>query len=158
MKLVKPAVVALALLDRLAPSNEALAGDLREAFHAGRSTSWLWWQIAAAVAGGSLRHLHAPVALNLTPTDPIVAEWLASRRLRPRSVTLSSPVEGVGGLALMLLGYLLTTVVPDVWWMVIGSTAAGLTLGGVLAYRRRHRPMASDVGIHNGQLKDLFAA
>ena len=154
----KPAGVALALLDRLAPSNEALAGDLREAFLAGRSTSWLTVQIAAAIAMGSLRRLRGPVALNLAPIDPVVAEWLASRRLRPRPVTLSSPVEGVGGLALMLLGLLLTTVVPDIWWFVVGSIVCGVALGSMLAYRRRAQPMAADTRIHTGYLRDLFAS
>jgi hypothetical protein len=149
---------ALSVLERYAPSNEPLAGDLREAFHSGRSALWLWYQIALAVAIGSFRQLRVPVALNLTPVDPVVAEWLVSKRLRPRRVTLSSPVEGVGGLALMLLGFLLSTVVPDVWWFVLGGIVCGITLGMVLAYRRRARPMETDGRIHTGHLKDLFAA
>jgi hypothetical protein len=154
----RSARAALAVLDRLAPSNEPLAGDLREAFHSRRSAAWLWRQIALAVAMGSFRRLNVPVALNLTPVDPVVAEWLMSKRLRPRRVTMSSPVEGVGGLGLMMIGFLLSTVVPDVWWFVFGGIVCGLTLGVILAYRRRARPMATDGRIHSGQLKDLFAA
>jgi hypothetical protein len=157
MTVSRPPRLALAVLDRLAPSNEPLAGDLREEFHAGRSALWLWYQIAHALVIGSFRQLHVPIALNLTPVDPVVAEWLMSKRLRPRRVTMSSPVEGVGGLALMMLGFLLSTVVPDVWWFVLGGLFCGITLGMVLAYRRRTHPMKTDGRIHTGQLKDLFA-
>ena len=149
--------LALWLLGCLAPRNEPLAGDLLEQFRAGRSVVWLWLQLFYAIAMGSFRQPRVPVALNLTPIDPIVAEWLASRKLGPRRVNLSSPVEGVGGLGLMMMGFLLSTVVPDVWWFVMGGIVCGLALGMMLAYRRRHRPMAGDTQIHTGQLKDLFA-
>lgn len=148
--------VALWLLDQLAHRNEPLAGDLLEQFRIGRSVSWLWWQLLVAIAMGSFREPRVPVALNLTPIDPIVAEWLMSRRLPPRRVNLSSPVEGVGGLGLMMMGFLLSTVVPDVWWFVMGGIVCGLALGTTLAYRRRQKPMAADGRIHTGQLKDLF--
>ncbi len=149
--------LALWLLGHLAPRNEPLAGDLVEQFRAGRSVVWLWSQLLYAIVMGSFRQPRVPVALNLTPIDPIVAEWLASRKLRPRRVNLSSPVEGVGGLGMMMMGFLLSTVVPDVWWFVMGGIVCGLALGMTLAYRRRHRPMATDGRIHTGQLKDLFA-
>jgi hypothetical protein len=149
--------LALWLLGRLASRNEPLAGDLVEQFHAGRSVAWLWSQLLYAIVMGSFRQPRVPVALNLTPIDPVVAEWLASRKLTPRRVNLSSPVEGVGGLGLMMMGFLLSTVVPDVWWFVMGGIVCGLALGMTLAYRRRHRPMATEGQIHSGQLKDLFA-
>ena len=149
--------LALWLLGHLAHRNEPLAGDLLEQFRTGRSVLWLWCQIVLAVALGSFRQSRAPVALNLTPIDPIVAEWLVSRKLPPRRVTLSSPVEGVGGLGMMMMGFLLSTVVPDVWWFVMGGIVSGVALGLTLAYRRRHQPMDTDGQIHTGQLKDLFA-
>jgi hypothetical protein len=149
--------LALWLLGHLAHRNEPLAGDLLEQFRGGRSVLWLWSQLVFAILIGSFRQLRVPVALNLTPIDPIVAEWLMSRRLTPRRVNLSSPVEGVGGLGLMMMGLLLSTVVPDVWWFVVGGIVCGLALGMTLAFRRRHQPMATDGRIHTGQLKDLFA-
>jgi hypothetical protein len=149
--------LALWLLGHLAHRNEPLAGDLVEQFRVGRSVLWLWSQLLLAIAMGSFREPRVPVALNLTPIDPIVAEWLMSRKLPTRRVTLSSPVEGVGGLGLMMMGLLLSTVVPDVWWFVMGGIVCGLALGTTLAYRRRHQPMATDGQIHTGQLKDLFA-
>jgi hypothetical protein len=148
--------LALWLLGHLAHRNEPLAGDLVEQFRTRRCAVWLWSQLLMAIAMGSFRHPRVPVALNLTPIDPIVAEWLMSRRLPPRRVNLSSPVEGVGGLGLMMMGFLLSTVVPDVWWFVMGGIVCGLALGMTLAYRRRHHPMAADGSIHSGQLKDLF--
>jgi hypothetical protein len=149
--------LALWLLGHLAHRNEPLAGDLLEQFRSRRSALWLWSQLLFAIAMGSFRQPRVPVALNLTPIDPVVAEWLISRRLTPRRVNLSSPVEGVGGLGMMVMGLLLTTVVPDVWWFVVGGIVCGLALGMTLAFRRRHRPMAADGQIHTGQLKDLFA-
>ena len=149
--------LALWLLGRLAHRNEPLAGDLIEQFRVGRSVLWLWSQMVYAIAMGSFRQPRVPVALNLTPIDPIVAEWLMSRRLPPRRVNLSSPVEGVGGLGMMMMGLLLSTVVPDVWWFVMGGIVCGVALGITLAYRRRRQPMATDGQIHTGQLKDLFA-
>lgn len=149
--------VALWLLNHLAHRNEPLAGDLLEQFRLRRSALWLWSQLLYAMVIGSFHQPRTPVALNLTPIDPVVAEWLVSRRLTPRRVTLSSPVEGVGGLGMMMMGFLLSTVVPDVWWFVMGGIGCGLGLGLTLAYRRRHRPMAADGQIHTGQLKDLFA-
>jgi hypothetical protein len=147
---------ALWLLGRLAHRNEPLAGDLVEQFRAGRSASWLWCQLLLAIATGSFEGRETPVALNLTPIDPIVAEWLLSRRLTPKRVTMAAPGEGIGGLGLMLIGFLLSTVVPDVWWFVVGGIVCGLTLGLAMAYRRRRQPMATDGQIHTGQLKDLF--
>ena len=82
---------ALWLLGHLAHRNEPLAGDLVEQFRDGRSSAWLWAQILCAIAMGEFRHPHVPVALNLTPIDPIVAEWLVSRRLTPRRVTSEQP-------------------------------------------------------------------
>jgi hypothetical protein len=149
--------LALWLLGLLAHRNEPLAGDLLEQFRSGRSLLWLWGQLLVAIAMGSFRQPRTPVALNLTPIDPIVAEWLMSRKLPPRRVSLSSPVEGVGGLGMMMMGFLLSTVVPDVWWFVMGGIVCGVALGTTLAYARRQKPMATDGQIHTGQLKDLFA-
>jgi hypothetical protein len=149
--------LALWLLGRLAHRNEPLAGDLNEQFRSGRSAAWLWAQTLYAIGTGSFRQPQIPAALNLSQVDPIVLEWLVSRKLPPRRVNLSSPVEGVGGLGMMLMGLLLSTVVPDVWYFVMGGITCGVGLGLMLAYRRRHRPMAADGEIHKGQLRDLFA-
>lgn len=149
--------LALWLLRHLAHRNEPLAGDLVEQFRGGRSAAWLWFQLVYGIAIGSFRQPRVPAALNLTQVDPVVLEWLVSRKLPPRRINLSSPVEGVGGLGMMLMGLLLSSVVPDVWYFVMGGIVCGLGLGLMLAFRRRHRPMVADGQIHTGQLKDLFA-
>ena len=144
------------ILRRLAPRNETVAGDLFEQFAAGRSVFWLWSQLLLGIMIGTFHQPNTPVALNLTPIDPIVAEWQMWRRLHPRAVTLSSPVEGVGGLALMILGWFLTFEVPSIWLLVLAGIVCGVVMGIALAFRRRHHPMSRDGQIHNGELRELF--
>ena len=59
-------------------------------------------------------------------------------RGRKRVNLSGSPVEGIGGLSLMILGFLMSTVVPAIWWFVLGGIAAGVALGLAIAYRRRN--------------------
>lgn len=46
----QPPPFATALLKRFGPENDALAGDLREAYVAGKPAWWYWGQVLAAVA------------------------------------------------------------------------------------------------------------
>jgi hypothetical protein len=46
----QPPPLATALLKRFGPENNALAGDLREAYAAGKPGWWYWGQVLAAVA------------------------------------------------------------------------------------------------------------
>jgi hypothetical protein len=149
--------LAIWVLNHLAHRNEPLAGDLLEQYRVGRSVLWLWSQLVLAIVMGSFRQSQVPAALNLTQLDPVVLEWLVESKLPPRRVTMGSPGQGVGGLGMMLIGFLLSTVVPDVWYFVMGGIIGGVGLGVTLAYRRRLKPMATDGQIHTGQLKDLFA-
>jgi MFS family permease len=138
MKAAQPARVALAVLQWLAPRNEPLAGDLLEEFQKRQSALWLWSQILLAVALGSFHERRVPVALNLTPVDPAVAEWLMDRALSKRRINLTgTPIEGVGGLSLMALGFLMSAVVPAVWWFVLGGILSGLVLGTAMVMRSR---------------------
>ena len=110
-----------------------------KSFREGRSALWLWCQLLLAVMLGSFRQRRVPVALNLTPIDPVVAEWLMDRALGARRK--STPAEpgrrhrrhrpDDSGLSL-------TTVVPDVWWFVVGGIASGLVLGTKVYLRRNH--------------------
>jgi MFS family permease len=160
MKTSHSAHLALAVLNRLACRNEPLAGDLLEEFQARQSGLWLWGQLLLALLMGSFRQPRVPVALNLTPIDPVVAAWLAERRLgMTKKVNLTgTPIEGVGGLSAVILGFLLSTVVPDIWWFVVGGIVCGAAFGTAMVLARSKRPMGADGQIHNGQLKDLFAA
>src|SRR5215212_2229256 len=118
--------LALWLLNHLAHRNEPLAGDLHEQFRVSGSVLWLWLQLLLAIALGSFRQAQTPAALNLSQLDPVVLEWLVDRKLPPRHVTMGSPGQGVGGLGMMLIGFLLSTVVPDVWYFVMGGIICGL--------------------------------
>ena len=46
----RPPRLATALLKRFGPHNDALAGDLREAYLAGKSAWWYWGQVLTVVA------------------------------------------------------------------------------------------------------------
>ena len=46
----RPPRIASLILQRLAPGNEALHGDLDEEFSSGRSSVWYWRQVMAAIA------------------------------------------------------------------------------------------------------------
>lgn len=52
MNNTKPPALATWMLDHLSSrgSNEALSGDLLEAFRTGRSAGWYWYQVIAAIA------------------------------------------------------------------------------------------------------------
>ncbi len=138
----KPPRLAEALLGRLALDNEPLAGDIIEEFRRRNSRLWLWRQLIAALVMQALYAPHPPVALNLTPTDPVVAEWLMWKRLDQEREAVSltgSGVEGIGGLTMVILGFMMSTVIPAIWWFVVGGIGAGLVLGIVKLRSRRLR-------------------
>ena len=149
-----PPALARTLLDRLALDNEPLAGDLLEEFQRRGSTLWLWRQLGAALVMQALYAPHPPVALNLTPTDPVVAEWLMSKRLdRKRTVNLTgSGVEGIGGLTLVVLGFMMTTVIPAIWCVVVGGIGAGIALGAFRISSRRRFSLRDAEGRRHGVL------
>ena len=131
--------LAHALLNRLALDNEPLAGDLAEEFHRRRSR---YLALAAAgvrvCAAGAVRP-HPPVALKLEYFDPVVAEWMMEKRLeKKRRVNLTGTgVEGIGGLTMVILGFMVSMVVPAIWWFVVGSMIAGLLCGAALVKFQR---------------------
>ena len=130
--------LALWLLGHLAHRNEPLAGDLLEQF---RSQAICALALVAAVVGD--RPGIVPAAPRSRRAQPH-AHRSGCRRVAhveasspPRASISSSPVEGVGGLGMMIMGLLLSSVVPDVWWFVVGGIVCGLALGMTLAFRRR---------------------
>ena len=149
--------LALWLLNHLAHRNEPLAGDLPSSFASAGSVLWLWSQLLLAIALGSFRQSQTPAALNLSQLDPVVAR-MARREQTPATQSHYGQSGSRGRrTGMMLIGFLLSTVVPDVWYFVMGGIVGGVGLGLTLAYRRRLKPMATDGQIHTGQLKDLFA-
>jgi hypothetical protein len=126
--------LALALLERLVPDSEPLAGDLVEEFDGRRSRAWFWVQVLAAIAAAyrvRSSEIRPLKLVDLQPADA-VERW---RRmgLRFPPVNLSgSPVAGVGGLGLAILACLTTRTVPNAWWVLIASALAGAALGIVM--------------------------
>jgi hypothetical protein len=135
----EPSRLANALLHRLALDNEPLAGDLVEEFRRRQSRIWLWRQLMVAFVMQALYAPHPPVALNLTPVDPVVAEWLMSKRLhKKKTINLTgSGVEGIGGLTMVILCFITSMVLPAIWWFVVGAIGAGVVLGLALVKTQR---------------------
>jgi hypothetical protein len=139
MTRLHPPRLANLFLQRLALDNEPLAGDLVEEFHRRQSRLWLWRQLIVALVMQALYAPHPPVSLNLTPTDPVVAEWLMSKRLeKKKTINLTgSGVEGIGGLTMVILGFMMSMVVPAIWWFVVGGMVTGVALGVALVKTNR---------------------
>ena len=53
----------------------------------------------------------------------------------------ASPIDGVGGLGLALLGALVCAVRPEAWWIVISGVVGGIVLGVVLVLIRRREKL-----------------
>lgn len=130
--------LALALLERFVPDGEPLAGDLVEELERRRSTAWFWFQVLAAIATASLARRGEIRPLRLVDLQPAEAVERARRAsIRFNRVNLSaSPVSDVGGLGLVVLGSLVTIVMPAAWWLLLASALAGVLLGlAILAVR-----------------------
>jgi hypothetical protein len=138
----QPPRLALALLQRVVPDNEALIGDLIEEFEAGRSRAWFWRQTVVAIAhrqpGNGTRELHVVPSDHVPLTLPPAVDRSAGRLLT--SVNMSGiPVSGVGGLGMIATVLLITIVLPAAWWLAMIGLVGGVALGFVrVAMARRH--------------------
>jgi hypothetical protein len=134
--------LAIALLERFVPDSDPLLGDLIEDFERRPSSGWFWWQVLTAIVAATwsfdrpaeIRPLRL---VELPPVDAI--ERSRRMSLRFQTINLSaSPLSGVGGLGLVALTFLVTTVAPRTWWVVLASTLVGLLVGvGMIAMRAR---------------------
>lgn len=139
----QPPRLAVALLDRFLPGEEALAGDLIEEFEARPSPAWFWRQTLGAIVIGAFRQPDATRPLRLLDREPSSA----ARAGRPattvstrRVVNLTaSPIAGVGGLSLGVLLVLMTIVAPGAWWAIAASVVLGAALAAVLIAINRTR-------------------
>jgi uncharacterized protein (TIGR03435 family) len=132
--------LAIALLERVVPDSDALAGDLLEQVGNGRSPAWLWTQVLAAVVTALVNPTDdiRPLKLvELQPADAIER----SRRFNLQSCQINltaSPLHGAGGLTLALFGVLLTQLASVLWWVLLLSIVAGTLLGiGLIVCHRR---------------------
>jgi hypothetical protein len=68
----KPPAVAMVILTRLGPEDDAVVGDIVEDYGTGRSRRWLWRQVIAAVVFGAVR---ATRARPLRTAGAVVTGW-----------------------------------------------------------------------------------
>jgi len=136
--------LALALLERLVPDSEPLAGDLVEQFESRQSFGWFWWQVLAAIATASFARRVEIRPLRLMDLQPADALERSRRmNLRFPAVNLSaSPVSGVGGLGLVIFASLVTVVMPAAWWLLFASALAGVVLAVIIISMRGGLPTA----------------
>jgi hypothetical protein len=134
----QPPRYALALLERLVPGSDSLAGDLIEEYEQRPSRLRIWrevlWSIAAArfERSDEIRPLRL---VDLQPPDAIERTRRIARSVKPVNMT-ASPLEGIGGATFAILVLLMTAVVPAVWWLVAASLVAGILLAVVLIAHR----------------------
>jgi hypothetical protein len=154
MKNVPPPRLAVAVLNRFLPDNEPLVGDLLEEFAVRESRVWLWRQVVLALLMGSFRSRVEVRPLKLVDrppleiTKPDIRPWT-----RTRTINLTgSPLPGVGGLSLIILGTLMTVVSPQVWWLVLLTILAGIVLGFALVLLRRRTGLRTADGDHRSLL------
>src|SRR4051812_25704 len=68
-----------------------------------------------------------------------LAEATMTRNQRPVEINMSGiPVNGVGGLGLVAVAFLMTVVFPEAWWLVVIGALGGTVLGAVLVFARQH--------------------
>jgi hypothetical protein len=148
----RPPRLAVALLNRFLGNNEPLVGDLLEEFQVRRSSLWLWCQVVVAVLISAFRRPQEIRPLRLVDGLPAAMAGPPNRN-RQRLMNISGTPRGspVGGLGFVALAALLTVVVPQLWWVILGSMVAGTLLGlmRVVLNRRRaaRHPVPSQSGV-----------
>lgn len=145
MTLVPPRV-GLAILNRLADRNEALAGDLLEGFQLKQSRVWFWKELIGAILNGSFRRspVVRPIQLVEFPSIEIPIENFAAKRemLLTRGLS-ASPVRGVSGWTLVMVIWLITAVNPLLWVLLSMGLLAGIGIGIYRVRRRQRYPMTA---------------
>lgn len=136
----QPPRFALALLERLVPGSDALAGDLIEDYAHRPSRLRVWREVLMSIATAWFERYDEirPLRLvDLQPLDAIERTRRIARHSEPVNIT-ASPLAGISGGTFAVLLLLMTAVMPAMWWLVGASIAAGTVLGVLLigAHRR----------------------
>jgi len=158
-----PPRLAAAILDRLADRNEALAGDLLEAYRARPSRLRLWREIVGAVVTGAFRTTGEIRPLKLVDGLPPVMRRIDLRPADTHShvlglaVLTGSPVHGIGGIGLVATVLLISFVQPALWWIVLTGVAGGVVLGAARVALRRRLPLSPDPHLTSVVLFDHHA-
>jgi hypothetical protein len=132
----QPPRLPLWLLERFAPDNEPLVGDLIEQFQSSGSRSWFWRQALAAIALERFNRSREVRPLRLVERDDLPPAPSVERR----AINLTaSPIPGIGGLGLVLFAALVSLVAPELWWIVLLVYLDGALLGVAWIFLNRPR-------------------
>lgn len=142
----RPPRLGLAILNRLADRNEALAGDLVEGLRIKQSRLWFWRELAGAIVTGGFRRAEIrPIRLVDFPTWQQPREDFAAKRRNLQTLGLSaSPVEGIGGISIVMVIFLISLLEPVLWIVLAFGMILGMTVGAVRVYLRRNQRTAPD--------------
>jgi hypothetical protein len=138
MKTPQPSRLAVALLNHFVADNEPLIGDLFEEFRTRQSQVWFWRQVLVAILISSRQDVREIRPLKLQEVDSSL-DFTRPPNLSRRINLSGSPVEGIGGLGLVALGVLVTIVLPQAWWAVLGAVLGGIILGVIMIIISRRR-------------------
>ena len=141
-----PPRFGMAILNRLAERNEALAGDLVEGFRLKQSRLWFWRELAGAIVTGGFRRAEIrPIRLVDFATWQQPSEDFAAKRRNLQALGLSaSPVEGIGGISIVMVIFLISLLQPALWIVLAFGMILGMTAGAVRVYLRRNQRTAPD--------------
>jgi hypothetical protein len=144
----QPPRLAVALLNRLADRNEALAGDLLEGYQLRRSRAWLWTQLIGAILNGSFRPTGEirPLRLVDAPTWQAPRENFDVLRARLNRRLGGSPALGIGSLGIVALMVLMSLVAPALWMLVLLGVLSGVAAGLIRVAIRKRRSAYSPGG------------
>ena len=135
MNTPQPPRAARFLLERLAPPNESLVGDLAEAYREGRSDLWYWRQVVGAIVTAGIREVQAhPVAVIRSLLIGWMAVWVLGFYSGNFAVGFDQWLFERGVRWFYMHGYGLRPA-PWVIW-VIGAFSHAF--GGTLAVRYYH--------------------
>lgn len=133
-----PPRLAMMLLNRFLPGNDALIGDLVEELDRRRSRVWFWRQTVAAIvlSRRSTRGELTTVRLTDKPLPLRYEEVRMPIRLS------ASPFPIAGGLGITSLGVVVAIYRPGMWWFVLAAVLGGIVLGVVRVVIMRRRFLA----------------
>jgi hypothetical protein len=130
----RPPRLAFWLLDTFV-DDDALAGDLQEEFAVRRSRWWLWRQVIVSLVLAARRTPREIRPLRLVERESELANVPVFSR---RDVNITgSPIYGIGGLGLAILGALVSIVSPATWILALGAVIGGVLLGLVRIQMQR---------------------
>jgi hypothetical protein len=142
---LEPPRLAVRLLHRFGPADEALVGDLFEEFDRRRSAAWFWRQVLGALVVTNWRRNGSveirPLRLveeRMTPLRTLSGPLQPLYRID--AVNLSgAPIRGFGGLAIVFIVVLSAMTQPGISILATTGVVLGVALGWLFVARGRRR-------------------